>query len=54
MAAWLKILRDRDYMHKSRAVTAYKAGMVVYVPDHIGGTLIHDGDAEVTQKPRRG
>lgn len=53
MASWVRILHDRDYTHKSRAVTAYKRGDVVYVPDHIGGALIHDGDAELTEKPAR-
>lgn len=51
MAVWTRFLRDVDYQHKSRAVTAYKAGMVVYLPNHIA----HDdqllGATEPSDKP---
>lgn len=43
-------LADHDYRHPSRAMTAYKAGMVLYVPDHIVRNL-PTKKFEVVDKP---
>lgn len=51
MAKWLSFSRDFDFKHPSRAVTAYKAGMVEYVPNHIAEKAIGDKAATETQKP---
>ena len=50
MAKWILFKRDVDYRHKSRAVTAYKAGKTVYVPNHIIDGLPEDSYTE-TEKP---
>jgi hypothetical protein len=50
MAKYVRFIRNVDYRHKSRAVTAYKAGTIVYVPDHIASKLPVD-DYEIVQKP---
>lgn len=51
MAVWLKFLADVDYRHASRAVTAYKAGMTVYTPDHIAQSDQLRGKVEEVEKP---
>lgn len=51
MAEWVKFVRNRDYRHKSRAVTAYKAGMTIYVPSHIARDVLARGDAVPANKP---
>lgn len=50
MAKWIEFERDVDYRHKSRAVTAYKKGMVEYVPNHIIEGL-PEGSFKETDKP---
>lgn len=51
MARWLSFSRDFDFKHPSRAVTAYKAGMVEYVPNHIAEAALTEHAAEETDKP---
>ena len=51
MAVWLKFLSDVDYRHPSRAVTAYKKGMVVYVPNHIAQSEQLAGRVEEVERP---
>lgn len=46
MAKWITLTRDYDYRHASRAVTAYKAGMSVYVPDKIADVIVGKGAAD--------
>lgn len=54
MAKWVRFIADVDYRHKSRAVTAYKAGMVEYLPQHIADSPQLVDKAEPTEKPVRG
>ncbi len=51
MATWLKFISDYDHRHDSRAVTAYKAGDVVYTPTHIARVALAKGKAVETEKP---
>lgn len=51
MAKWLSFSRDWDFKHPSRAVTAYKAGMVEYVPNHIADRALAERAADVAEKP---
>jgi hypothetical protein len=50
MAKWISFKRNVDHRHASRAVTAYKAGSTVYVPDHIITKLPADS-FEVVERP---
>lgn len=50
MAKWLRFNRNVDFRHKSRAVTAYRADSVVYVPNHIIDGLPADSYEE-TENP---
>lgn len=50
---WIKFLRDVDYRHESRAVTAYKADTVLNVPRHIVSNL-PEGSYEKYEKPDEG
>ena len=54
MAQWMRFTADVDYQHKSRAVTAYKAGMVEYLPQHIADSPQLVDKAEPAEKPVRG
>ena len=51
MAKWMSFKRDFDYRHPSRAVTAYKAGMVEYVPNKVAEAVIEAGAAVEAEKP---
>lgn len=51
MAQWVAFKRDFDYRHPSRAVTAYKAGMVEYVPNKVAEAVIEAGAAVEAEKP---
>ena len=50
---WIKFLSDVDYRHESRAVTKYKADMVLNVPRNIVNNL-PEGSYEEYQKPDEG
>ncbi len=49
MAKWITLTRDHDYRHASRAVTAYKAGMSIYVPDKIADAIVGKGAASYNE-----
>lgn len=51
MAEWRVFHKDTDYKHKSRAVTAYKAGQTVYLPSHIANDKRVQANSEPTEKP---
>ena len=51
MAQWRVFHKDTDYKHKSRAVTAYKAGQTVYLPSHIANDKRVQANSEPTDKP---
>jgi hypothetical protein len=51
MAEWVRFVRNCDYRHKSRATTAYKAGMVIYAPNEIARSVLASGHAVKTGKP---
>lgn len=53
MAQWRVFHKDTDYKHKSRAVTAYKAGQTVYLPSHIANDKRVQANSEPTEKPER-
>lgn len=51
MAKWISFSADFDFRHKSRAVTAYKAGTVEYLPNHIAKAAVASGKGAETEKP---
>lgn len=48
---WIRFTADYDHRWPSRAVTAYKAGMVLYVKGDVAKAAREKGKAEPARKP---
>ena len=54
MAKWFKFTADYDHYWPSRAVTAFKEGMVAYVKNDVAEAAKKAGAGEETDKPADG
>lgn len=51
MPQWVKFTADYDHIWPSRAHTAYKAGMILFVKNEVAEAAMGAGKAEETEKP---
>lgn len=51
MARWVEFTADYDHVWPSRAHTAYKAGMILFVRKEVAEAAISKGKARETEKP---
>lgn len=51
MAQWVEFTADHDHVWPTRAVTAYKAGMTLFVKKEVAEAAIDLGRAKPAEKP---
>lgn len=51
MPRWVEFTADHDHVWPSRAVTAYKAGMILFVKNEVADAAIAKGRAREAEKP---
>jgi hypothetical protein len=54
MAQWIRFTADYDHRWPSRAMTAFKKGMIVFAKDEVAGPALAKKKAEKTTKPEPG
>jgi hypothetical protein len=53
MARWVRFLEDYDHKWPSRAMTAFKAGMVKFVRQEVAEAALALHKAEATERPEK-
>ena len=51
MARWVEFIADHDHRWRSRAVTAFKAGMISFVKEEVARAACRAGRARPAEPP---